>query len=584
MHQSNLVESCDVDKGERMGSRRFADSNLKIAIAALIPVAALAMIVLHYSVNVPFADEWVETAAMRGFSHVPTISNLFSQHSEHRLAVTRLILWVSTAVSGGDLRYSMAVTFAVAIFTSIMAMVLIRRTVPSDQPWQVYWLAIHFLILSPVQYSNWLWAIQNQCIVSIACLMAGLVVIEVLPGGWRQTLLCMFLAFIAAFSMTNGLMVSVLLPLAVLAHRPRESRARLAAWALFIAALWITYFHGWQRPTFGDADPTWCLHHPKEAAEYILTFLGSCVGRGLGTVAPTVAGAVVLAVWLSELGYVAIHRGKRDSLRHAGPWIAVGIFAIASASMATTGRVRLGISQALASRYTTTSVQLWVSAIALWPILFATTPARRPLGIAKTLGMLAVSGLIISFFISQIRCINEIHTEWAERLRSQAGLELMYYPNSDSFVGGPIDPDLLSALIEMNDMGRLNPPILPADQFDSITSQTPAEGSFQEAITQPNGSIQVAGTAALPSGRPADCVLITCGPDAAHSTIIWMARVAIPKLDIANITASEASRAHWKDKIPAKQIPPGNATLAAWAFDATSRTAYPLDKSRSGSQ
>jgi len=571
-----------------MGLRRLVTSHWKIAtvMAALIPMAALASLMVHYSVSAPCSEEWSETAAMKGFSRFPTISFLFSQHSEHRIVMTRLILWVTTAISGGDLRYSLAVTFAVAMLISIMTMILIRRTLPGDQPWQWWWLACHLLIFSPVQHQNWLWALNVHFLLPIACLMAGLVVIEVLPGGWRQTVLCMFLAMIAAFSHASGLIVTVLLPLAVLAHRPRESRARLAALGVFIVALWLGYFHGWSRPTFGAADPFWCIHHPRAVAQYILAFLGSCVSRGLGTSVSMAFGALVLAVWLTQLGYVAIHLGKEDLLRKAGPWLILGVYAIASMGMATSGRVALGVTQAQASRYTTTSLQLWVSAIALWPILSATLPACRPSRLATALGRLAVVGLLISFLIAQVRSIHEIRREWFERLRGQVGLELMNYPNSDAFLRTH-DADhanLRQAAIEMNDLGRLYPPILPANRFDSITSQTSAQGIFQESIAQPNGSILVRGTACLPSGRPADCVVITRETDATHWTVIWMIRVAVNKSEIVKAAGPGASPGCWKGIIPARQIPSGNAALVAWAFDATNRTAYRLDKSHSWSQ
>jgi hypothetical protein len=583
MSQLNLLESCEMDAVNRKPLLRLIDANrmLVTVIAGLIPIVALGALIARYSVNVPFADEWVETAVLKGFSHFPTLKLLFSQHSEHRLAVTRLILYVTASISGGDLRFCMVVTFAIAIFASIMAMVLLRRTLGDDRSWQVWWVAINFLILSPVQYSNWFWAIQNQCIVSIACLLSGLVAIQVMRSSWMQTLLCMFLALIAAFSMTNGLMVAVLLPIAAVMHSRRESAARLAAWGVFILVLFIGFFHGWKRPTFGAADPNWCIHHPIIVAEYILAFLGSCVSRGLGTLVCMVVGAIVLITWLGQCAYIVIHRRDRELVQKAIPWILVGVFAIASAVMATSGRARMGVSQAQASRYTTTSVQMWVSAIALWAILGARLPVGRLRRGAFPICGLVVVGLLGSFFIAQVVSVFELRREWAVRLRGQAGLELMNYPNSDALLLtlDPIVPDLRGAAINMNNLGRLQPPILPPDHFDSVISTTAGQGDFQQSAVQADGSIQLRGSAHLPSGRPADCVVITRG-DATHPSVIWMTPVAISKPEIAEISSSGASPGSWTASIPTQQLFAENGPLLAWAFDATTRTAYRLAESR----
>jgi hypothetical protein len=582
MSQINLVESCEALGSQRMCLLRWVSLHRKSVtlMTALIPVAVLAILIARYSITAPVADEWNESAVLKGFSHFPTPQILFSQHSEHRLAVTRLIVFLTTAISGGDLRSAMAVTFAAAIFTSMMAMILLRRTLGGDQPWQFWWLAIHFLILSPVQYFNWISAFQSLCIVPIACLMAGLVVIEVLPGGWRRTLLCMFFSLVAAFCLTSGLMVAVLLPLAALTHPGRRIAVRFTAYALFAVALFLVYFHGWKRPNFG-ADPGWCIAHPVAVGQYILAFLGSCVCRGMGTSLSMVAGAVVLVVWLGQLCFVAIHRENRDLLRKATPWILLGMFAFASACMAATGRARLGASQAQASRYTTTSVQLWVSAIAVWPILYAALPARRPHRRSSPLWAVAVAGLLISFFIAQVVSIFQLRREWALRLRGQAGLELMNYPNSDALLTA-IDRNIAEvrpAAIELNDLNRLHPPIVPTNRFDSITTATVAIGTFEPSVTQPDGSIQVRGVAALPNGRPADCVVITCDSGEKVPTVIWMTQVAITKPEVADSGGPQASPGCWKATIPAGQIPPGT-NLSAWAFDAIHQAAYPLNGPR----
>jgi hypothetical protein len=190
--------------------------------------------------------------------------------------------------------------------------------------------------------------------------------------------------------------------------------------------------------------------------------------------------------------------------------------------------------------------------------------------------------LLISFFIAQSKSVLEMHKEWEVRLRGQAGLELMNYPNSDFLLRTlyPVGSELRLAATALNDLGRLDPPILAADDFSCITSPTPASGVFQECVAQSDGSIRVGGSALLPSGRPADCVLIT-QDTGRHSTVIWMIRVAIGKTEIARIAPPETPPGCWKDTIPARQISAGKATLSAWAFDATTRTAYRLDQSRS---
>jgi hypothetical protein len=247
--------------------------------------------------------------------------------------------------------------------------------------------------------------------------------------------------------------------------------------------------------------------------------------------------------------------------------------------MAATGRARLGASQAQASRYTTTSVQLWVCAIALRPILYSALPARRPRRLLSPVWGIAVAGLLISFLVAQVVSIFQLRREWAVRLRGQAGLELMNYPNSDALLAA-LDRNIAEVrpgAVELNDLNRLHPPILPANRFDSITTATPAIGVFERPIAEPGGSIQVRGVAALPNGRPADCVVITRDSGEKVPTVIWMTQVAITRPEVAESGGPQASPGCWETTIPAGQIPLGGTNLSAWAFDAIHQIAYPLN-------
>jgi len=567
--------------------RRLVTANWKIITvpAGLIPLLVLVTLLARYAVNVPFEDEWSETAALKGFAHVPTLAYLFSQHNEHRVALPRLILWVSTAIAHGDLRCAMAVTLAVAILNSILAMVLLQRTLPDGQPWQVWWLAINLLILSPVQYHNWFWAFQVAFYLPIAGLLAGLVVIEVLPDGWRQTLLCMLLAVLAAFSMTNGLLVAVLLPLVMLVRRPGFSRARLLAWGVFVVGLGLGYFHAWHW-VIGHTEPHWCIGHPLAAACFFLVFLSAGLGWGHGVWLPMVIGALLLGLWLIPLGYVVWHRQPGKLLPKASPWLAVGGFALASAAMTTWGRAGFGLEQAGESRYTTTALLLVVAAVGLWPMVLATLPARRLRRAAVVFSALAAGGLLSCFFSTQVRSVHALRLEWAKRLRGQAGLELTHYLNSGVLFATlfPFPPDIYPEVAALNDLGRLHPAVLPDNCFTSITSATPAQGRFQECIARLDGAIHVRGTACLPNGRSADCVVFTFDNEIYHGAVVWLSCVPITKAETAALTAPEAASGSWQDVIPADHTPPGHGTLTAWAFDATNRTAYRLEQSHAWRQ
>jgi hypothetical protein len=75
------------------------------------------------------------------------------------------------------------------------------------------------------------------------------------------------------------------------------------------------------------------------------------------------------------------------------------------------------------------------------------------------------------------------------------------------------------------------------------------------------------------AGRPADAVLLAY-EDGAGDYIVFA--LASPGGEIFSDNLGSGEGARWQKDLPAGNLPPADAKLRAWAFDAQTGKAYPL--------
>ncbi|KGF72007.1 hypothetical protein DO97_13305 [Neosynechococcus sphagnicola sy1] len=128
--------------------------------------------VAHFSVNVPFGDDWeliplfekVATGTVR-------VQDLFAPHSEHRMVFPRLLFLAIAFGSHWNLQVELCLNIFLAMLTFLAIACLARQQTAGG-----YHRALHLanllscgFLFSWVQWENWLWGFQiawvfNQCL------------------------------------------------------------------------------------------------------------------------------------------------------------------------------------------------------------------------------------------------------------------------------------------------------------------------------------------------------------------------------------------------------------------------------------
>src|SRR5438552_8104011 len=106
---------------DALNATAFKSRSVAWFVALLTVVMALAMLVFvyQYAHSVPFFGDWFFIPALTG--HVPiTLQWLWSQHNDHRMPITKLLLLGLYRISGGDLRAGMYFSAAALIVMTFL--------------------------------------------------------------------------------------------------------------------------------------------------------------------------------------------------------------------------------------------------------------------------------------------------------------------------------------------------------------------------------------------------------------------------------------------------------------------------------
>src|SRR5208282_3115731 len=92
---------------------------LLAALPALIPP----FLILHFSVDFHFLDEWMPDMAgifIKAHHHQLTLGDILAQHNEHRLAIPRLILLAINPITHWNNRSDLMVAWLLVVATSLL--------------------------------------------------------------------------------------------------------------------------------------------------------------------------------------------------------------------------------------------------------------------------------------------------------------------------------------------------------------------------------------------------------------------------------------------------------------------------------
>lgn len=358
-------------------TRRLAPLWL-VRTTELVPPVVVLAIVIALSVNVPFRDEWTVVPYIQRFrSGDLTLSELWAQHNEHRMAVPRVLILLLASLTRWNLRIEVIVGVVLAVVTYLGVRVLLRQSLGrDDRRLPAATLLCAFLVFSAVQWENWLFGFQLAWFLAVLGLVAAVVGVGAWPSRWPRWTgfaVAIFGALVASMSTLQGLFVwpAVLILLVV-----QRSIRRSIVWLFMGATLVTLYFVGFESPGHHPGLGA-TLDRPDNYLLYVFRYLagglspppriarfGSWAGLYETSVAAwtTAVGVVLVVIFLLT---IRAHVRRRTPVDVWATWAGIGAFSIFTAVATGAARVGFGIEQAQSSRYTTMSIPLAIATLAL---------------------------------------------------------------------------------------------------------------------------------------------------------------------------------------------------------------------------
>jgi hypothetical protein len=353
-------------------------SQLMSLIGVIVAAWLFLRLVVRYSVDVPFYDDWVSANLLdRQDRGVLAWRDLWKSNNEHRVPVPLLTMLIIGRLTRMNLRAQMGVSmlaiFGICGLAMLAARDLARRFGVSALPCHGL---IAALVLTRAQWNNVLWGWQITLTFGAAFGFATLLFLapvgNVSGVSWKRWLLGILTAFLCQYSFASGLLIWPL-GLFLIALRSGHHRwLKATGWAAAGVTSTAVYIHGLVRA--GGTGGAGAI----DSIDYSLTQLGSsfalrvweCAGGGTTRCGPIhreplIAGAIgvvalaLVCLWLLRLRLFTV----------SSAIVAWGMWAILSALLISVGRASLGTEQALASRYVTLAMPLWASIALLIPLL-----------------------------------------------------------------------------------------------------------------------------------------------------------------------------------------------------------------------
>ena len=574
-----------------------------IAISlTILPAVIMGILILNYSVNVPFWDQW--NLMPRLFIKISENSlswqDLIAQHNESRKLFPRLIFLGLAYLTNWDVRYEMLATFLLACVVSVNIYRLNRLTINTNP---ISGLLIAFLanllIFSAIQYDNWFWGIQLVVFMPIACITTAISVAYSRLSITLKFLISIVLCIISTFSYSNGMLAWVIvLPVLVLAPLKSWSDLFKQKWLFFawvttfIASLTI-YFYDYSQPAQSPGI-TPAFLHPLQTIQFFLAFLGSPLGSGnqIFPLAHSIfIGGVEIAIFFCLCLYLLRHIQDYLLLNRFMGWVMIGVYSIISASITSIGRVGLGLETSLHSKYTTFSLYLIVALIHLLPIVFSHARSQGYFNKSKILlhkitVCVGIVGLVFLQFQSFTHSLNEIQTWYKWRLEGKTCLSFINIIENQSCITANILKNydyVKKNANRLNNLGMLKPGLVVSNNVEAIATKKPKGQTYGalDGIMPVSSWYFVNGWAFLPDrNQPADAIILTYKNQASDWIIFDVLMSAQTQREsLVQLFNNPAYMdAGWEQTISGKLLPEGKWKIAAWAFDVKTGNAYKLSQ------
>lgn len=405
-----------------------------IAFVIFAPLFGLIVLLMRYSVNVPFWDQWeLPTLFEKLRAGTVGFSDFFAQHNEHRILFPRLVMAGLAVLTAWNVLYEVAanVVFAIGIFWFLW--LIVKRTFASSKLQLVTIGTISLILFSPIQFENWMWGWQIQWYLNVL----GLVMAIWALWAWRtaspvaKLVVGILGATLATYSLASGFIVwLVCLPLV---WWSKDLRALF--WYWIGAALLVVGSHyiGYVDPAYHPSKLIF-LTEPVQFMVYFLVYIGRPLTLDFLTAVP-VAVAYLAGIAVSSMHVFQAYR--RELTTALLPWICLGIYGFLAAVSTSLSRLGLGVEQAYSNRYITLSMLLLMGVVVLLVKLYERSPSTvRRIVVGGLAIIVLLAGLNYAKGIVQMK-ERKIHLLKVQHCAQTATSEtddclLLLYPNKEA--------------------------------------------------------------------------------------------------------------------------------------------------------
>ena len=341
-----------------------------VSILPLFPIGYLLVLILWFCVDVPFWDEWDFVPFVgQVYQGTWSIWDIWKPHNEHRLVFPKLVLLTLAWISGWNKLYELLANFLLAVGTFFVLSRCASRTLRSITTEKLQWLpgVISLQVFSLNQFENWFWGFQLCVLLNVFSIVAGYGLLSQAVASWGCFFGAVGFGIIATFSFSNGLLywpIALLMLFLFTVVEHKRNGLRLILWSLIGLTVTQLYLYDYNFARSPLAARVFDTRVFSSYVGYVFSYLGSplaifAVRLPFGPLLSVAVGAAGIATFGLLLWHlVCRHHVAISSIIYPA---ALGCYAIGSALVTAMGRVSLGLTQALSSRYIIFSSLLWIA-------------------------------------------------------------------------------------------------------------------------------------------------------------------------------------------------------------------------------
>ena len=314
----------------------------------------------------PYGDVWWFIKDIADFrSHIISINFLWRQHSEHRIVLPRLILWIDLQCFQFRGVFSIFCSFLFQAGEVLLLCSAFWRVGNNNTTSKFAYVALVLsMMFSSSQIENFVVPFNVQFPLSF--FMASLSIFLILRhcessgGNWTALIFGLVAASCATLSLGSGLLVWPVLLFVCLFER--ASLRTVGTVTIAGAAMWVFYFVGYLSPP-ERANPWDSLAHPVDVGAFTFTFLASAISS-----TPSRFAGILGLVSFSFLAICIVPYARAQSdgrWRSCAFFSYLALFIMGAALLTALGRINYGLIEAEAIRYRTPTLIFWASILGL---------------------------------------------------------------------------------------------------------------------------------------------------------------------------------------------------------------------------